>query len=191
VSIPAAREAGVGIVAMKVMAGGYARLQREADLMRRLLGNADTQATAGSLQKPGAMPAALKWALRNRHVDTAIVGITDADQLEENFAAMSAPFSEADGKLLAAQLRAIQPLYCRMCGSCEGACPRDLPVPAMLRILSYADGYGQFALARERFRELPDSVSRVRCGDCASCAVRCPSGVHVQERLVKAQEWLA
>ena len=61
-SIRAAREAGVGIVAMKVMAGGYTRLRSEADLMRRLLGNADTEAAATSLQKKGAMPAALTFA---------------------------------------------------------------------------------------------------------------------------------
>jgi predicted aldo/keto reductase-like oxidoreductase len=61
----------------------------------------------------------------------------------------------------------------------------------MLRILSYADGYGQFPLARERFLELPAAVREVRCSDCDSCSVRCPNGVHVAERLSKAQEWLA
>jgi hypothetical protein len=190
-SIRKARAAGIGIIAMKVMAGGYARLKREPDLMRRLLGNADTQASADTLLKLGAMPAALKWVLRNRDVDSAIVGITDTDQLEENVAAMRTPFGDADRKALTAQLDAIGPLYCRMCGSCEGVCPRNLPVSTMLRILSYADGYGQFPLARERFRKLPESVTRVRCKDCAECAVRCPNGVHVPERLVKAQEWLA
>jgi heterodisulfide reductase subunit C len=31
----------------------------------------------------------------------------------------------------------------------------------------------------------------VRCGDCDSCAVRCPNGVHVAERLTRAQNLFA
>jgi predicted aldo/keto reductase-like oxidoreductase len=31
----------------------------------------------------------------------------------------------------------------------------------------------------------------VRCGDCGACAVDCPNGVHVRERLTLAQEMLA
>ncbi len=185
-SIRKAREAGIGIIAMKVMAGGFARIKRG----HRLFG-VDPKALTERVQQPGAMPAALKWALKNRNVDTAIVGITDMDQLEENFAVMSAPFTEADGKVLAAQLERIGPLYCRMCGSCTGQCPRGLPVADMLRILSYADGYGQFPLARERFRELPERVTEVRCGECSTCAVQCPNGVQVAQRLQRAQEWLA
>jgi predicted aldo/keto reductase-like oxidoreductase len=185
-SIRKAREAGIGIIAMKVMAGGFARIKRGD----RLFG-VDPKALTERLQQPGAMPAALKWALKNRNVDTAIVGITDMDQLEENFAVMSAPFTEADGKVLAAQLERIGPLYCRMCGDCTGQCPRGLPVADMLRILSYADGYGQFPLARERFRELPEHATEVRCGECPTCAVQCPHGVQVAQRLRRAQEWLA
>lgn len=185
-SIRKAREAGIGIVAMKVMAGGFARIQRGD----RLFG-ADPNSVAKRLKQEGAMPAALKWAFQNRHVDTAIVGITDADQLEENFAAMSAPFGAPDRKLLAARLDTIGSLYCRMCGECRGACPQGLPVADMLRILSYADGYGQFALARERFRELPAQAATARCSDCSMCTVQCPNGVDVPGRLRLAQDWLA
>ena len=51
----------------------------------------------------------------------------------------------------------------------------------VLRYLTYADGYGQFALGRERFLELTASRSAVRCGDCAECTVKCPHGVQVAE----------
>jgi succinate dehydrogenase/fumarate reductase-like Fe-S protein len=61
----------------------------------------------------------------------------------------------------------------------------------MLRILTYADGYGQFPLAREKYRELPERVRQVRCGDCAGCAVRCPNGVAVAARIRRAQELLS
>lgn len=179
--IRAVREAGIGTVAMKVMAGGYrsAPYYPTPDALRQLL------------KRDGAMPAALKWVLRNPHVDTTIPSMVDTDQLEENFQAMSSPFGEADTKALSAQLEHIRPLYCRTCGQCSGVCPKGLPVSDMLRYLSYADGYGQFPVGREQFAALPETVRAVRCGDCAGCAVRCPNGVHVQERLARAQELFA
>ncbi len=183
--IAAARAAGIGIVAMKTMAGGFARIQRGDRLYTD-----NPQALTARLKQPGAMPAALKWALRNKNVDTAIVAVTDREQLEENVAATPATFTDSDRKLLAAQLDFIRPLYCRMCGECAGRCPQGLPVGDMLRILSYADGYGDLPLARERFRELPERVRRVRCSDCVSCAVECPNGVRVASRLRKAQQLL-
>jgi len=112
-------------------------------------------------------------------------------QFEENLRAMAEPYSEKDEKLLAQQLARIAPIYCRMCGSCTGVCERGVPVPDMLRFLSYAEGYGQFAMARERFLELPARVRAIRCTDCVSCSVDCPNGVRVRERVSRVQELFA
>ena len=117
--------------------------------------------------------------------------MTDNDQLEENLKAMGSPLSAGDQKLLAAHLEMIRPVYCRLCGQCEGACQKGLPVADVLRCLTYADGYGQFALGRERFQELSAGQPVVRCGDCARCTVECPHGVHVSERMARAQELFA
>jgi predicted aldo/keto reductase-like oxidoreductase len=176
--IAGAAKAGTGIVAMKVMAGGFRRV-KPGDALYNIL------------KRDGAMLAALKWVLKNPNVHTTIPSMTDMDQLDENLKAMSSRFSEADQKLIARQLDYIRPLYCRMCGSCEGTCAKGLPVSDVLRYLTYADGYGQFSLARERFLELPGELRQVRCGDCAECTVRCPNGVQVAERLKRAQELLA
>lgn len=185
-AIEAARRAGVGIVAMKAMAGGLARIKRGD----RLYGQ-DPNALTKRLQAPGAMVSALKWVWKNEGVDTCIIGMTDFEELDENIQAMSAPFDNKDATVLAGYLDAIRPLYCRMCGACDGACPRALPVADILRHLTYAEGYGQFALARERFLELPAEVRQVRCSDCGSCRVDCPNGVDVRNRLIRAQELLA
>jgi len=185
-AIGAARRAGMGVVAMKVLAGGFSRIQRGD----RLYG-VNPDALTKTLKQEGAMLAALKWALKNRSVDTAIVCMTDFDQLDENLRAMSEPFTDRDEKLLAAHLASIRPLYCRMCGSCKGQCEQGVPVPDVLRFLSYAEGYGQFAMARERFLDLPASVRRIRCRECSSCSVDCPNGVEVRNRLMRAQELFA
>jgi predicted aldo/keto reductase-like oxidoreductase len=176
--VQSAAQAGLGVVAMKVMAGGFRRV-REGNKLREILG------------RSGAMLAALKWVLKDTNVNTTIPSITDMDQLDENMKAMTAPFTEADGKLLAAQLDYIRPLYCRMCGSCEGTCPKGLPVADVLRYLSYAEGYGEFRLARESYLELPNEMREVRCSGCDACTVRCPNGVRVTERLQLAQEMFA
>jgi predicted aldo/keto reductase-like oxidoreductase len=181
-----ARKSGMGIVAMKTMAGGTSRVQRGD----RLYG-ADSQALTKQLSQAGAPLAAIKWALRNESLDTAIVCMTDHDQLQENLRAMAEPYTEKDDALLAAQLAYIGPIYCRMCGSCNGVCDKGVPVPDMLRFLTYAESYGQFAMARERFLELPERVRGIRCGDCGACSVDCPNGVQVRERVGRAQQLFA
>ena len=165
--IGAAEKAGLGVVAMKVMAHG------KKDL------------------KPGVGPAALKWVLKNKGVRTTIPSMVDMDQLDQNFRTMSSAFSPADQAVLTACLDQLAPLYCRMCGNCRGMCPRGLPVAVMLRYLTYADGYGQFALGRERFQGLPEDIRNVRCADCGTCIVDCPNGVQVSRRLGKAQALFA
>jgi predicted aldo/keto reductase-like oxidoreductase len=163
---------------MKVMAGGFRS-------------NKEGSPNYSVLKREGAMAAALRWVLKNPDIGTTIPSMTDMDQFEENFKCMASGFSEEDEKALTAYLDDIRPLYCRMCGSCEGVCPKGLPVSDVLRFLTYADGYGQFALGRERFLELPAEIAAVRCGDCAECAVQCPNGVRVAERLSRAQELFA
>jgi hypothetical protein len=176
--------AGIGMVAMKVMAPasrakGFQDLPGfRADRMDRV-------------QKPGGPLAALKWVLRDKRFATTIPSMTDIDQLEMNVRAMSEPFNAADEKLLARIDEDIRPLYCRMCYQCSGQCPKGVPIPDTIRYLSYADFYGQFALGREHFLALPEEARAVRCRDCDSCQVRCPNGVHVAERLIRAQDLFA
>jgi len=160
-------DANIGLVAMKVMA------------------------PAARARKPDGPLAALKFVLRDARFAAAIPSMTDMYQLEMNVRAMTEPFGAADEKILAGIDQDIRPLYCRMCQQCSGQCPKGVPVPETIRYLAYADFYGQFALGREHFLALPEETRAVRCRDCASCQVRCPNGVHVAERLMRAQEMFA
>lgn len=177
-AVAAAAKAGMGVVAMKVMAGGKREVRPGSQLYEKLT-------------KPGAMLAALKWVVKNPNVATTIPSMTDMDQLEENLHAMGNPLSASDEKILAAHLEMIKPSYCRMCGKCDGSCQKGLPVADVLRYLTYADGYGQFELGRENFATLNAEHAAVRCGDCTECTVACPHGVQVQSRLSRAQELFA
>jgi predicted aldo/keto reductase-like oxidoreductase len=185
-AIRAARKTGMGIVAMKALAGGTSRVARGD----RVYG-ANPEALTKQLSQPGAPVAAIKWVLRNESVDTAIVCMANQEELDENIQAMAQTYTDKDERLLNAQLAYIGPTYCRMCGACQGVCDKGVPVPDMLRFASYAEGYGQFAMARERFLELPEHVRAIRCSECATCSVDCPHGVRVRERVGQAQEWFA
>ena len=181
--IEEAAKAGKGIVAMKVMAGGSGGGRGRS--------RGGPNPNAEKLKQPGAMAAVLRWVTRNPNVHTTVPSMTDMDQLAENVRAGSQPFGPSDQKLLAAYRESIRPLYCNMCGRCEGACRQGLPVADVLRFVTYAEGYGQFALGRERFQELAAEHAAVRCGDCPECTVTCPHGVRVADRLIRAQELFA
>ena len=173
-----ANAAGLGVVAMKVMAGGFRKNKPDDPL-------------GSKLKHEGAMLAALKWVLKDKNIHTTIPGMTDMDQLQENLKALAEPYSPKEEQLLARQLDFIAPLYCRMCGECDGHCAKGLPVADVLRYAMYADGYGQFELGRDHFKKLPVELASVRCGDCPTCTVNCRFGVKVPERLTRAQEMFA
>lgn len=167
-------DAGIGVIAMKVMAGG---LRADKALPQ--------------LKRPGAPAAALKWALASPNVDAAVTSVANTEQLEENFRAMTDPFTDSERELLATALEDLGPKYCRLCGRCDGMCRKGLPVPEILRCGMYAEGYGQFDLGRSRYLDLPEWARTSSCSDCASCSVRCAYGVKVAERISRTRQLLA
>ncbi|MGQ9632679.1 MAG: aldo/keto reductase [Bryobacteraceae bacterium] len=169
-------DAGIGLVGMKVVAPAAGRGRGGA---------------AATPPVPGKPVAALKWVLRNPLIDTIIPSMTDMDQLEANLRAVNEKFGPEDEKLLAALNEEIRPYYCRACHQCDGKCPQGLPVADVIRFASYTDFYGQYTVGRERFLELPERLRKVRCEDCGACAVQCPNGVRVRERLIRAQQLYA
>jgi predicted aldo/keto reductase-like oxidoreductase len=167
------KEAGIGVVAMKVMAGGYRGGIRIDEK------NSDIHARAGS------RIAAIRWALRNDRVQTTSVRMMDMDQLEENLKAMSGHFSEDDVRLLAAYADAVRPVLCRMCGACDGQCPYGTHAGDVVRAIMYAESYGSYEAGLATFSR---SGAASRCSECRQCTVSCPNGVRVAERMRRAQE---
>ncbi len=173
-------QAGIGVVAMKVMAK-----------VGRGRGRGAAQEPPPPARPANFAPTALKWAIKNPVIATTVPSMTDIDQLEQNFAVMAQPFTDADQKILTARLEEISPYFCRMCGTCAGQCPQGLPVADMVRFVMYADGYGQFPLGREHFQRMSAEQQAVRCDQCPTCVVQCPHGVTVAERMMRAQELFA
>ena len=188
-AIQKAYEAGIGLAAIKVMAatGGAPPFGGRGGFGA---GNRGAAAPVRPQRLKNPLPA-LKWVVRNPAVAAALPGIADNDMLEMNFKAMAEKFTPEDERVLVARDEEVRPYYCRMCFQCTGQCPKGVPVADELRILAYADFYNDFLRARTHFQRLPEETQSIRCSDCAVCAVRCPNGVHVAERLVRAQDMLA
>ena len=166
------KAAGIGVVAMKVMAGGYRGIKIDEK-------NLDIHARSGS------RIAAIRWALRNDRVQTTSVRMMDRDQLEENLKAMSGEFSDQDGRLLTAYTDAVRPVFCRMCGGCDGQCPYGTRAGDVVRAVMYAESYGSYEKGLETYQR---SAGTLRCSECRSCTVSCPNGVRVPERMRRAQQ---
>jgi predicted aldo/keto reductase-like oxidoreductase len=168
---------GIGVVAMKVVVAlsGF---------------NLTTVDNPPATEGEGPL-AGIKWVLQNPAIGTTVPFMRTVEELEMNVRAMSEPYTPEDEKLLSFMNEQIRPDYCRMCYQCRGQCPKGMPVTDVLRFLAYNDFCGNYHQAVVNFRELGKEVRNVRCSDCASCVIRCPNGVHVKDRLVRAQELLA
>jgi predicted aldo/keto reductase-like oxidoreductase len=159
-AIERAARAGIGIVGMKTMVGGY-------------LDKAKKQ--------PVNCKAALKFVLQDENVCTTIPGITSFEQLAEN-ASVNEDLTMSDEEkagLVSGRLEG--GLYCQGCEHCVAGCPKGLPIPDMMRAYMYTYGYRDLALAQNVFRTL--GISGNPCDGCSSCGAQCVKGFDVAERI--------
>jgi predicted aldo/keto reductase-like oxidoreductase len=159
-AIASATQAGVGIVGMKTMAGGFYDKERK---------------------KPINCKAALKWVLQDPNVATTIPGITSFDHLAENSSVNEdlTLTSEEKRDLLQGALQG--GLYCNGCEECVGRCPRELPIPEMMRGYMYAYGYANAGMARELLSTM--AVRSEPCSGCAVCTAECVKGFDVRSKI--------
>lgn len=159
-ALDAAGKAGIGVVAMKTMAGGW--LDKEK-----------TRAVNSQ--------AALKWVLSNSNVHTTIPGITAFDQLTADIQVMSditLTAAEKDDILAGGSF---QGLYCNACSNCKPGCPNNLPIPELMRAYMYAYGYGNLGMASEIITET--AVKSDPCSGCVSCTASCIKGFNIREKI--------
>ena len=159
-AIERASKAGIGIVAMKTMAGGFLDKER-------------TQKVNTS--------AALKWVLQNEHVHTAIPGFTSFDMLEESInAAANLNFTD-DEKNYLAMANDMGSMYCQGCNTCHRQCVKGLQIEPMMRAYMYNYGYKNPALAKSTIDEL--GLTGDPCSGCTSCSVKCTAGFQVAQKV--------
>ncbi|HMK39236.1 MAG TPA: aldo/keto reductase, partial [Bacteroidota bacterium] len=159
-AVAEAAGAGLGIVAMKTMAGAFHDKERT---------------------KPVNCRAALKWVLQDPNVTTAIPGITTFEQLNDNAGVNSDIAMTEDEKSSLLPGKSEGGLYCPGCPGCTDRCTKGLPVPDIMRAYMYTYGYRDPRMAQDLLAAL--GIGGDPCGTCRECAVVCPRGFDVPVRV--------
>jgi aryl-alcohol dehydrogenase-like predicted oxidoreductase len=155
---------GMGIIAMKTMAGSYLDEERT---------------------QPVNTLASLKWVLRNENIHTTVPGVTTFDQLRSDFAVMAdMSLTDAEKADLELSMRSGKDgPFCQQCGRCVPQCRLALDIPTIMRSHMYAFGYRNLATARETLDlAIKDSDP---CGRCQACSVTCAMGHDVRGKVTK------
>ncbi len=163
-------EKGLGIIAMKTQAGGY-----------------EDRAT----ENINPHQAALKWALSNGSITSAIPSMVSFQQVEENVLVMGNSFGWQDQKILDTYGNVIDSKLCRLCGECLPQCPKGVQVNDINRCVMYADMYQDISLAVENYNALPANRNVSQCADCSDCVIDCRYGLNVAENIRRAGELFA
>ncbi|UCG27927.1 MAG: aldo/keto reductase [Bacteroidales bacterium] len=162
-AIQYAAESGLGIIAMKTMAGAFW----------------DREKT-----KPINSTAALKWVLQNKNVHTTVPDCSSYDHLNQDLAIM------ANLELTEEEKKDLEPpsgdvssgLYCEQCSSCIRQCPEDIDIPTIMRSYMYAYGYRNLDLARKTL--CSSGLRTLPCHDCDNCNVKCTMGFDIRSRIL-------
>ena len=154
-AIARAADAGLGVVAMKVIRGDI-----EKD------------------KKPVNPRASLKWVLQDTNVHATIPGFSNFDEMSMDLSVME-DLNLTDAEINDLKEEALYSgLFCQGCNQCLQYCSAGLPIPDLMRAYMYTYGYRQPALAQS----LLTSLERA-CDDCSSCQVECLNGWKVDEKI--------
>ncbi|MDH3974669.1 MAG: aldo/keto reductase [Deltaproteobacteria bacterium] len=167
-----AKKRGVGVVAMKTLAGA-----KESDF--------DSKGQSFA-------PAALKWVLSHSEVDGLVVTIKSVGDMGEYLQASGKNLTKADAEVLKKYEAKYSSSYCRTgCGECVGSCPSGAGIATILRYQMYFENYGMEKRAMEGYAKLDGNAECcVSCEDDA-CEKACPYGLPVASMLRRAHEDLS
>lgn len=130
--------------------------------------------------------AALKWALQDEFVTTAVPGFTTFEQLEEDFSVVyDLNFTEDEKKYLNdfKNFRYGVNIQCQQCGECLNTCAKKADVPDLMRTYMYAAGYKNFVHSRLTYESISPENNLLNCLNCDSCMAKCPNGINIPSNI--------
>jgi predicted aldo/keto reductase-like oxidoreductase len=157
-AIASAAEAGLGVVAIKVIRGDIEKGH-----------------------EPINPVASLKWVLQDTNVHATIPGFSNFDEMNIDLSVMDDLTLTDDELNDLKREKSYSGFFCQGCGQCLKQCRAELPIPDLMRAYMYVYGYRQPALAHTLLRTL--KLPRKLCDDCASCQVVCLNGWKVSEKI--------
>ncbi len=171
-----ARDKGVGLIAMKILAGGM------QGSLKPLIN-----------EKTGYAQAAIRWVMGNPKIDACTITMSTYSHVDDYLGASGRPLRRSDEALLSRYRKAAGPLYCRVsCRECLAACPNGVAVNEVLRYAMYYEHYGMERNAMELYGGLEAMKRPSQCDGCAApCVSACPHGLQVQNRLLASRALLS
>ena len=170
-----AKEAGMGVVAMKTLRG--AKLNDMEPYQK-------DDATFSQ--------AAFRWVLSNDDVDGLIVTMRSRGDIDEFLVASGGTrVTRRDVDLLRRYVTLNDSTYCRpLCDACEASCPENVQIADVLRHKMYFEDYGAERMAMERYAKLTHNASS--CAECTHqrCLGACPYGLSIPELTRQAHRLL-
>ncbi|UCC41068.1 MAG: aldo/keto reductase [Candidatus Aminicenantes bacterium] len=173
--IEQARKKGIGMVAMKIFAGG-----KHANLKTLVS------------QEVSYPQAAIRWVISNSNVDCCIPTMSSYSHVEEYVEASGKPLDRASLEMIAEYQRQTKNQYCRVsCSQCLSSCPNDVAINDVLRYSMYFEDYGMEKDAMGYYADIAANKKPLNCAHCAGyCEKACPYGLKVQDKLIHANEIL-
>jgi predicted aldo/keto reductase-like oxidoreductase len=158
--LPAAKEAGMGTIGMKPLAGGAIR----------------------------GVAASIRFTL-SRGIDVSIPGMDSVEQVDENTSVGErfAPPTDEELAALREEKELWGEKFCRRCAYCM-PCPEGLNIPFLLLIEAYYTRYDLRDWALERLGSLGKTFSD--CTSCGECIEKCPYSLPIPEMMSEAAKRL-
>lgn len=156
-ALQAARERGMGTIAMKPLAGG-------------------------SFSRPDL---ALRQLLAEPLLDVLIPGVDSVAQMQQN-AGLANDFqtlTEEEAALLAQEVLALGKGFCRRCEYCL-PCPQGIRIPQVFILEGYVTRYNLAEWAQGRYAAMDSDAET--CAECGICEGRCPYHLPIRDMLKRA-----
>jgi len=130
---------------------------------------------------------AIKFVLSHPGVHTVCPSINNFEDLETFVRLSGEKLTSGNASLLNHYESTRGKLYCRhACGTCEEACPYQVPVNTIMRYNHYFEAQGQEKYAMRKYAELERNKAD-HCHECTgSCESACPFQIPVQSLLITA-----
>lgn len=167
-AIKKAGDAGIGVVAMKALAGG---------------GFLDKERT-----KPINATAAIKWVLLNPDVHTVIPGMTTFEQLELDSKILEDIALNDQEKKDIALTQTEAGMYCTACNNCVPECKLNLPIPEIMRAYMYTYGYKNQEMAYDLLTDI--SAGDNPCKTCSTCSAICSKNFDLKQKITDVSRLL-
>ncbi|MFZ0034181.1 MAG: aldo/keto reductase [Sedimentisphaerales bacterium] len=184
-AVQACHEAGIGLIAMKVLLG-----------VQKKQAEAEDKMVTHFLEKGYTREQALiKAVLEDKRITTACIRMENVTLLRSNIAAVldKTSLTQADADVFRKYAAAACSGYCTGCAYiCDAALP-DAPYTSdIMRYLMYYNSYGEQKEARELFAQIPGNVrNKLLSTDYSPAEARCPQHLPIGKLITEAVSKLA